>query len=76
MIDSGNHIQSFHDEKIVSTLFLTENNMEEQIKILEAKVSVLSEVVMWLILLQDRIVQFRLRKAYPELDRIMKQHNL
>jgi hypothetical protein len=50
--------------------------MEDRVKNLENKVAVMQEIIMALILVQDRVAQFRLRKAYPALDEMMTRNNL
>jgi hypothetical protein len=50
--------------------------MEDRVKNLENKVAVMQEIIMALILVQDKVAQFRLRKVYPALDEMMKRNNL
>jgi hypothetical protein len=50
--------------------------MENRIQNLENQVNKMQEIIMALILVQDRMTQFRLRKAYPSLDEMMKRNNL
>ena len=50
--------------------------MENRIQNLENQVETMQEIIMALILVQDRVAQFRLRKAYPALDEMMKRNNL
>jgi hypothetical protein len=50
--------------------------MENRIQDLENQVKTMQEIIMALILVQDRVAQFKLRKAYPALDELMKRNNL
>lgn len=44
----------------------------DKIQQLENKILKMQEIIISIILVQDRVTQYRLRKAYPELDSIIQ----